>query len=181
MAILGWLAVAAVGGLITKEIKNSRERAAEEERRKSTLCYFNDGISHEQFEAIVKKAGKHIKRLKELTVDGPVVYGTVRTQSGLSDWYFKADFNDYGHITGTYWLSSDNDDSNIPKHVADNISSMIQSFPEGFQEEREKARQSDNGKDNGKNAAAGNRYCPYCGRPVVTTGAKYCSYCGKKV
>ena len=53
MAILEWLAVAAVGGIIHKGIKNSRERAAEEERRKSTPCYFNDGISQEQFQAIV--------------------------------------------------------------------------------------------------------------------------------
>ena len=61
-----------------------------------------------------------------------MVYGTVRTQSGLSEWDFKVDFNDYGHITGKYWLSSDNDDSNIPGHVADNMSTMIASFPKDF-------------------------------------------------
>jgi len=51
----------------------------------------------------------------------------------LSEWNFKVDFNDYGHLTGQYWLTSDNDDSNIPSHVADNISSMIREFPKGFE------------------------------------------------
>lgn len=177
MALLGWLTVAAVGELVHKGIKASRERAAEEERRTNTPCYFNDGISEEQFEAIARRAGKHIKRLKEISVDGPVVYGTVRTQSGISEWYFKVDFNDYGHITGTYWLSSDNMDSNIPEHVADNISSMIQSFPEGFQEIYEKTEQ----RESVIYSSEEKSFCPYCGQRITVGGAQYCSYCGKKI
>lgn len=114
-----------IGSLIHKDIK-------EERIRKNTPCNFIDGISKEQFEIIARQAGKHIRRLKDLSVDGPVVSGTVQTNSGLNEWYFEADFNDYGHITGRYWLSSDNDDSSIPKHVADNISAIVQSFPKEY-------------------------------------------------
>lgn len=109
-------------------IKGSIGSLFQERIRKNIPCNFSDGISKEQFEIIAKRAGKHIRRLTDLTVDGPVVSGTVQTNSGISEWYFKADFNDYGHITGIYWLSSDNDDSDIPKRVADNISAVIQSF-----------------------------------------------------
>ena len=132
MAFWEIVTIGAIGALIRKGIKNAEERAEEERRRKNTPCGFTDGISREQFELIAKEAGRHIKRLIKLSVDGPVVYGTVRTQSGLSEWDFKVDFNDYGHITGKYWLSSDNDDSNIPGHVADNMSTMIASFPKDF-------------------------------------------------
>lgn len=130
MAFWELVTIGAIGALIHKSRKRSRERAEEERRRKSIACHFTDGISKEEFEVIARKAGKHIKRLTDLSVDGPVVYGTVRSQSGLSEWGFKADFNDYGHITGRYWLTSDNDDSSIPDHIADNISSMIISFSE---------------------------------------------------
>jgi len=171
MAIIGWLVVAAAGGLIHKGIKNARERAAEEERRKKTPCYFVDGITQEQFEAIARKAGRRIKRLTNLSVDGPVVYGTVETQSGLSEWYFKVDFNDYGHITGTYWLSTDNSDSSIPGRVADNISEMINSFPEGLREDDNKA----------KNTAGSLNFCPYCGGRITQIDALYCPHCGKNL
>lgn len=81
---------------------------------------------------IVKRSGRHIKRLTDLSINGPVVYGTVRTNSGLSEWDFKLDFNDYGHITGRYWLIYGNEDSSIPIKVAEKISSMIGSFPKEF-------------------------------------------------
>lgn len=125
--------IGVIGALIHKGRRDAEERAEEERRRVSTPCSFSDGISSEQFEEIVRKSGRHIKRLTQLTVSGSTVYGTVRAQSGLSEWDFKVDFNDYGHLTGRYWLSSDNDDSNIPGHVAENISTMIHEFPKGFE------------------------------------------------
>ncbi len=57
--------------------------------------------------------------------DGPVVYGIVESQSGLSEWSFTIDFNDYGHITGEYWITTDNDDSIIPERVAGRIREAI--------------------------------------------------------
>lgn len=120
--------IGSIGSLFRKGIKKAEERAEEERIRKNTPCHFSDGISKKQFEIIARRAGRHIRRLTNLSVDGPVVSGTVRTNSGLNEWYFEADFNDYGHITGRYWLSSDNDDSDIPKHIADKISATVQPF-----------------------------------------------------
>lgn len=119
-----------IGSLIQKGIRK-------EKIRKNTPCNFCDGISKEQFEIIARQAGKQIRRLTDLTVDGPVVSGTVQTNSGINEWYFKADFNDYGHITGRYWLSSDNDDSDIPKRVADNISAVVESFLKEYDEDND--------------------------------------------
>lgn len=79
---------------------------------------FNDGISKVTFENSAYKAAKTIKRVTNISVDGPMVYGTVISQSGISTWDFEIDFNDYGHITGRYWINSNNNDSNIPNRVA---------------------------------------------------------------
>lgn len=85
--------------------------------RKNTPCQFNDGISYEDFTHIVKSSKKHIKRIKETFVDKAVVYCKVESQTGCSDWNFQVDFNDWGHLTGTYWKTSENSDSNIPKSL----------------------------------------------------------------
>ncbi len=105
-------------------------------------------------------------------LDGPVVYGVVQSQSGISEWNFKLDFNDYGHITGTYWLSSDNDDSNIPERFGDLIRSAINNYSseddeeEGDEPEYEFIRKG---------------YCPYCGKKKSVSNAIFCSYCGKRL
>lgn len=49
----------------------------------------------------------------------------VQSQSGISEWEFWVDFNDYGHITGRFWWHTDNSDSNIPEKFGDIISSFI--------------------------------------------------------
>lgn len=63
--------------------------------------------------------------MTNLNIEGPIVYGTVRSQSGISDWSFTIDFNDFGRITGSYWLSSDNRDSEIPSTIAKRMKSDI--------------------------------------------------------
>ncbi len=35
------------------------------------------------------------------------------------------DFNNWGHITGTYWTWSENSDSNISNHFGDTVSELI--------------------------------------------------------
>lgn len=154
-----------VGGFIASLIHGGRksaereaERREEDRRRRNTPCNFVDGFSKEDFERIAYKSGKHIKRLIKTRVEGPVVYGTVRAQSGLSEWEFRVDFNDYGHITGKYWLYSDNDDSNIPEHFADNIKQVIKAGPEAFHAE--------NGGNLNRNRAShdsSKHICPICG------------------
>lgn len=154
-----------VGGFIASLIHGGRksaereaERREEDKRRRNTPCYFLDGFSQEDFEKIAYKSGKHIKRLIKTRVEGPVVYGTVRAQSGLSEWDFRVDFNDYGHITGKYWLYSDNDDSNIPEHFADNIKEIIVAGPEAFHAEKAKATNRANAANDGVT-----HVCPICG------------------
>lgn len=106
--------------------KKAREKAAEEKRRKSICCSFNDGISQNEFNDIVCLSIKNIKRLSETHIDGAILYGTVLSKSGISTWRFSIDFNDYGHITGRYWVSSDNNDSDIPLAIANRIKTYIE-------------------------------------------------------
>lgn len=117
--------ILAIGGLAALGIKVKKNADRDRERR-NTPCYFNDGISAGEFEEIAISLAKPIKRLM-VSVDGPVVYGEARSQSGISTWNFKLDFNDWGHITGTYWQSSDNSDSKIPDTLGNRISAEIQS------------------------------------------------------
>lgn len=126
LGILGAIVGIGLVGLLAHGLgKEEREAREREEKRKNTPCKFNDGLSQAEFNEIVKKSGKRIKRLTYLTSQGPIVYGRVESQSGLSEWSFKIDFNDYGHVTGEYWITSDNDDSKIPECVADRIQMAI--------------------------------------------------------
>lgn len=120
----GILGSAAIGGILYSVSKNHQE----EKRRKSIPCCFLDVISKSEFEEMVKISKKNIKRLKDLYAEEAVVCGTVCSQSGISYWNFKIDFNDYGHLTGRYWLSSENNDSEIPSTVAKKVSSQIKEF-----------------------------------------------------
>ncbi|QUA52197.1 hypothetical protein [Aristaeella lactis] len=97
----------------------------EEQKRRNTPCLFEDGFTEEQFVEMVVEAKKDIKRLKKYYVETAIVHGTALSQSGLSEWKFTIDFNDYGHLTGRYWIKSDNIDSTLPKVFADRISERI--------------------------------------------------------
>lgn len=175
---MGFLLKALGVGLAVAGVKKIKNNIEEENRRKNSVCRFDGDISREEFYVMVKRGGKGIKRITSLYADGPIAYGTVRSQSGISDWCFRIDFNDYGKITGRYWLSTDNDDSDIPKNVADRISQMIADYPDGlddsFDEEvyREEV-------DEGIRAAA-KIYCPYCGKQSNNEDAKFCMFCGMR-
>lgn len=169
MGILGWIVGVGVVGHVIKKVHKER---AEQERRRNTPCRFVDGFSEYEFKQIVKKAGKNIRRLSEVSVDGPVVYGVVQSQSGISEWNFKLDFNDYGHITGTYWLSSDNDDSNIPERLGDLIRSAIHSH--SSEDDYEPDSEPEYG-------YCGNGFCPHCGKRQTVSNAAFCIYCGNRL
>lgn len=153
MAFSDWLIVGAVGLLAKKGIENAAEERArqeaenrkyEEERkkreaesarrddvntkRKNTICHFKDGLTYEDFSSIAHKVAKRIRRIKTINVQGPVIYCTVESQTGYSDWDFKVDFNDWGHITGTYWKWVENYDSNIPEHFGQMVSGEVHQF-----------------------------------------------------
>ena len=111
--LIGGAAAVGLGATIKAANKSKQRRLqeqAEEERRRNTPCYFVDGISEKTFRRITKQTSKRFKRLKVTEIDGAVIYITYYSQSGLSDYDAVIDFNDYGHITGRYWLSNENDD-----------------------------------------------------------------------
>lgn len=124
---LNILGVAALGtGLLVLRNKN-KEALEEEERRKNTVCKFDDEkLSQKEFENFIIQNCKRIKRINNITVNGPIINGTVRSQSGISSWEFTIDFNDYGRITGRYWIFSNNKDSVIPTAIANMVKEHIE-------------------------------------------------------
>jgi len=115
--ILTAAGLAAAGFMAGKLI----EGIGEEKRRKNTPFHFPDNIKQSDFNHLVEFSAKHIKRLTNIYVDGHNVYGTVRSQSGISNWEFRLDFNDYGILSGKYWCYSRNTDSTIPNRLGDKI------------------------------------------------------------
>jgi hypothetical protein len=97
----------------------------EEVARKNTPFVFPYNISESDFSNIAISVAKPIKRLC-VSVDNQFVRGTVRTSSGINTWEFTIDFNDYGTLTGNYWMRYvENSDSQIPYNYAKQLSSAI--------------------------------------------------------
>ena len=76
----------------------------EEVIRKNTPFIFPYNLTEAEFKQIATSVAKPIKRLVKVTVKNQFVRGTVRTQSGINTWEFTIDFNDYGTLTGEYWI-----------------------------------------------------------------------------
>lgn len=133
LGTLGTLAlVAAAGWLIHSINKSGKEEQAkreareqEEQRRRNSPFAPDNSVALHEFTNIANRIASRTKRITCITIDGLVVTATVQSQSRLTEWDFSVDFNDYGHLTGKYWLSSDNDDSVIPQWFADNVSAAI--------------------------------------------------------
>lgn len=119
--ITGALITLAVGAGATLLYKS----AAEERKRKNTPCIFGNTLTRDDFTEISNSVCKSIKRVTEFTIDAPIIQGTVRSQSGISEWKFKIDFNDYGNVSGKYWIETDNSDSDIPSVIAERIKEVI--------------------------------------------------------
>ena len=127
MGFFSGLLMVGAAGLVLKGISESRKEREEEERRRNTPCKFSNQLTKEDFEEIVNHAIKGVKRKKiEIAITGPVIKGEVVSQSGLSTWKFSIDFNDYGKISGKYWIKTENSDSTIPKHIAEEIKTEIE-------------------------------------------------------
>lgn len=181
------------------------KRAEEERKRTSTICNFDRGISKDEFYEMVKRAGKGIKRLTKLYADDTVVHGKFLSQSGINEWYFTIDFNDYGKLTGSYWLSTNNKDSNLPDVVGQRIAKQIENHPSMEDEyvddepiydevyDIEQEPNQDSPKDcscdreaiyeevSYKEDHRNNLYCRYCGKQIYDADANYCVYCGKQL
>ena len=103
----------------------------EEVTRKNTPFHFPDNMTESEFSNIAIRIAKPIKRLT-VSVDDQFVRGTVRTTSGINTWNFTIDFNDYGTLTGNYWMHHvENTDSQIPYNYAKQLSSAIVEYLNG--------------------------------------------------
>lgn len=106
-------------------VRESKRLARIDEIRRAMPCSFEDGISYTEFESIVKRSVRKIKRIKNITIENARVTCVVESQSGCSEWVFYVDFNNWGHITGTSWLQVENHDSSIPEHCRSIIATEI--------------------------------------------------------
>ncbi|HBZ78366.1 MAG TPA: hypothetical protein DEO39_06655 [Clostridiales bacterium] len=145
MGILDWIvSVGIIGGAAhyLREDKERREEIyAENMRRENTPFSFPDDVPKHDFEQIVKNVLKGIIRIRSFEVDGPFVSAVVRSQSGISEWKFIIDYNDYGRFSGKYWLTSDNHNSRIPSIVADRIVEEIETRKKEMESRRANPQQ----------------------------------------
>lgn len=95
------------------------------EKLENTPCRFSDGFTSSEFEFLARKLGKKIKRITNIWIEGAVVYCIVESQHHISEWGFYVDFNDWGHVTGTFWTHSENHDSSIPHNFGMTLSRWI--------------------------------------------------------
>lgn len=106
--------------------KETKRRAEEEQRRKNSPLAFDPRLSYQDFQDLVSEIAKNTPRLLDVSINGLVVFLEVRSNSGLTTWSASIDFNDYGHLTGRYWLTTDNTQSPIPKFFASAVQAEIQ-------------------------------------------------------
>lgn len=107
-------------------VEEQRRQREEEKRRRESLCVFTDGISKERFSELAQKATKETVRVHSFDINKMTVTIHVKSQSGLTTWDADIDYSDFGHLTGRYWLKSENDDSLIPEHYAEVLKKKIE-------------------------------------------------------
>lgn len=103
-----------------RQIISEKKKEAEEVRRSCSFILYPP-FSEMVFFNTALGVCKRIKRIKDIVIVGPVVECVVTSQSGITDWSFSIDFNDYGDLTGRYWIYNENYDSQIPERVAEMI------------------------------------------------------------
>lgn len=123
---MGFLSTALIVGVVGAGAVMLIRDSIKEAERKATPCNFDNGISQTKFNSIIEIEIKKVDRIESFSINETTVRAWVRSQSGMSEWRFKIDFNDYGKITGNYWLTSKNTDSKIPESIAENIKKAIQ-------------------------------------------------------
>lgn len=99
--------------------------AQETKRRKDSPLHFDEGLTEREFDDIARATAQRTPRVQAAVTDGMTVTLYVKSNSGLTSWKAEVDFNDYGRLTGKYWLHSENSDSVIPKHFADAVREQI--------------------------------------------------------
>lgn len=178
MGILTKLVVVGIAGAVAKKAKKAYESTQLEKNRGVLPCQFTGKISQEEFSAIAKRASRRYSQIESTSVDNAVVHCLVRSQGGAPAWNFAIDFNDHGHLSGEYWITTGDKKSLLPKNLAASIQAAVYQYPNGinqdFQEEvsAEKRKMYEN--------ELGTAICPYCGRKSKSIDAKYCEGCGQR-
>ena len=107
--------------------KYREEQREKEERRKNSVPIYSEGVTEEDMRRIIDDAAKWNKRLLsyEFNPDRLLVTCKMRSNSGSTKWKFELDYNNFGHLDGTYWITQENKDSPIPKSMAEDIADEI--------------------------------------------------------
>ena len=113
--------VAVVGVAARQTFRNAKETKL---RKSSPLC-FDEGITQYEFMEIVRDAAERTPRIESFVTTGMGVTLYVKSNSGLTTWKAEIDFNDYGHLTGDYWMQSENPDSLIPQYFVTAVRAQI--------------------------------------------------------
>lgn len=125
-------AVAVVGTLAAKGLRESAAAAKEEQRRREVPPRFIPWLTEQDFSVMVGYVASLSPRVVRAEVTGLVVEITVRSNSKLTTWTADLDFNDYGNPSGKYWIRSENDQSPVPKWFADTLAEqMVQRLAQG--------------------------------------------------
>lgn len=97
-----------------------------EKKRIQTPCEFTKEFTQENFTDLAVLVAAPMTRLS-IVVNCYLVKGTVRTVSGINTWSFILDFNDFGKITGNYWIkANENLESSIPNKYANMLKDAIE-------------------------------------------------------
>lgn len=139
--------------------------------RRKQVCNFDNSLTAYDFERIIKHELKHIKRLEHYEIRGVLVFVYIYSQSGASIWRCCLDFNDFGHVSGEYWVYSENLSSSIPVVLGDRIKRDIELCKNGELNIAETEKQPIPEKKIKK-------YCPYCGQRLELRQRNFCEYCG---
>lgn len=119
---------------IRRENEKERRRIEKarrlEEKRKSCVYHFDKGLTEDEFRNIVLSCTKKIKRIEKVEIDVLSVTCSVSSQSGISQWVFILDFNDFGCLTGKCYSKAENYDSNIPERLNDLIFEKLEPYVE---------------------------------------------------
>ena len=142
--------------------------------RRKQVCSFDDSITEHDFERIIKHELERLKRLEHYEIRGALVFVYIYSQSGASIWHFCLDYNDFGYVTGEYWVYSENLKSSIPVELGDRIKRDIELCKNGELNIEKISKQKTLERKM-------KRYCPYCGEKLELRRRNFCEYCGNSL
>jgi len=120
-----------LGQALVSGLQNSIRENKVESIRCETPVRYVDGISKYDFERLARLCAKDYPRIVRVDLYPATVVCTVRSVSGISDWRFTVDFNDWGHFSGTRWTRQENTESSIPHSYASRLGKALESIRSG--------------------------------------------------